>query len=143
MEIGVVDSSNPARSMYVKGSASAMHVAPPDMIPAALAPYIKRDLSTTMQTVQFASGAKTLTISYRLLPGATAVTNQFAKFVINAASDADAAGKLATDGAFVAIAQGDDVILTSPSDDPILRIDYLTEQAVGAEKTIFQIVAGV
>lgn len=116
---------------------------PPDMVAGALAPHLKRDLSTTMQTVQYASGAKWAQVSYRLLPGATAVTNQFAKLVINAASDADATGKLATDGAFIAIAQGDDIPLFAPGGDPILRIDYVAEQAVGAEKTIFQILAGV
>lgn len=143
MEIGVVDSANSARSMYVKGSANAMHVVPPDQLPGGLAPNLKRDLTTTMQTVQYASGAKWAVLSYRLLPGATAVANQLAKFVVNAASDADATGKLATDGAFVAIAQGDDVLISASSDDPILRIDYVAEQAVGAEKTVFQILAGV
>jgi len=118
-------------------------VTPPDQQQAALAVFIKRDLTTTMQTQQFASGAKWVTISYRLLPGATAVTNQLAKFVINAASDADATGKLATDGAFVPITQGDDILISAPASDPILRIDYLTEQAVGLEKTVFTVMAGV
>lgn len=109
----------------------------------SLAPFIARDITTTRQSVAYASGAKWAVISYRLLPGATAVTNQFAKFCVNAASDADANGKLATDGAFVAVAQGDDVLLSATSTDPITRIDFITEQAVGAEKTILQILAGV
>lgn len=110
----------------------------------AVTSALKRDLTTTMQTAAFPQGIKWCVISYRLLPGATAVANQFAKFVINAASDADATGKLATDGAFIAIAQGDDWSFSgADNDDPIYRIDYISEAAVGAEKTIFQIVGGV
>jgi len=104
---------------------------------------LKRDLSTTMQTMLYPSGAKWAKLVYRLLPGATAVTNQFAKFVINASSDADATGKLALDGAFYPIAQGDEFDVAAQVSDPILRIDFVAEQAVGAEKTIFSVIAGV
>lgn len=114
----------------------------PTEVRASLAPWIKRDLTTTMQTISFVGG-RWAQLSYRLLPGATAVTNQFAKAVINAASDADATGKLATDGAFIALCQGDDVMISAPQSDPITRIDIIAEQAVGAEKTIFTVLAGV
>lgn len=118
-------------------------VEPPSEQQGSLSSFIARDPTTTRQVVQYASGAKFAAVSYRLLPGATAVANQFAKFVVNAASDADANGKLATDGAFTALCQGDDVLLSAAPNDPILRIDFITEQAVGAEKTILQILAGV
>ena len=120
-----------------------LHVMGASEVPGAMATFIARDITTTRQVVQYASGAKWAVVSYRLLPGATAVTNQFAKFCINAASDADANGKLATDGAFVAICQGDDVLLSAYSLDPLTRIDFITEQAVGAEKTVLQILAGI
>lgn len=109
---------------------------------ASLAPTLFRDASTTRQTVQYPA-ALWATVSYRLLPGATAVANQLLKVVVNAASDADANGKLATDGAFVALVHGDDMTFSAPASDPITRIDIATEQAVGAEKTIVQILAGV
>lgn len=110
---------------------------------ASLSSNVVRDLSTTARKISLPSGAKWAAISYRLLPGATAVANQFAKFVVNAYSDADAATKLAMDGAFVAVCQGDDVIISAPSSDPIYRIDVIAEQAVGAEKTLLTVVAGV
>jgi hypothetical protein len=82
-------------------------------------------------------------IRYNLLPGATAVANQFARVVVNAASDADAAGRLALDGAFVALCQGDEILLSASDDDPITRIDVVSSAAVGAEKTLLQVLAGV
>lgn len=119
-----------------------MPVNSPSEVLASLAPFIARDVTTTRQAVQYPA-ARWVTISYRLLPGATAVANQMLKVVVNAASDADAAGKLATDGAFIALVHGDDITLCAPSTDPITRIDFATEQAVGAEKTTTQILAGV
>ena len=119
-----------------------MPVNSPSEVLASLAPFIARNVTTTRQSAQFPS-ALWATIIYRLLPGATAVTNQILKIVVNAASDADATGKLATDGAFIALVQGDDFTLSAPASDPITRIDFVTEQAVGAEKTIVQILAGV
>jgi hypothetical protein len=104
---------------------------------------ILRNPSTTRQTVFFPSGAVSLAISYRLLPGATATASQFGRLVINSSSDADAAGKLATDGAFLPIFQGDDIALGAPGSDPITRLDFLTSQAVGSEVTVLSIVAGV
>lgn len=104
---------------------------------------ILRNPSTTRQTVYYPSGALSVAISYRLLPGATATANQFLRVVFNAASDADAAGKLATDGAFLAVFQGDDIALGASGSDPITRVDLLTSQAVGTEVTIVQLVAGV
>lgn len=122
---------------------NAAQVAGPAEVAASLAPTLFRDLTTARQSIQYSSGARWVVVTYRLLPGATAVANQFAKLVINAASDADANGKLATDGSFIAVAQGDDLILAAPYGDTINRLDFLTEQAVGAEKTIFQVLAGV
>ena len=110
---------------------------------AALSTTVFRDLTTTRQKISLPSGAKWAVISYRLLPRATAVANQFAKFVINAYSDTDAATKLAMDGACIPVMQGDDVILSAPSSDPIYRIDVVSEQAVGAEKTVLTVNAGV
>lgn len=135
---------NPAaQSANAPQSLGPQTVMTPGDLPFTAAVNIARDASTTRQAFKFPTGAKSLAISYRLLPGATAVTNQFMRYVLNAYSDADAVGKLATDGAFIPIMQGDDHLVTAPFSDPILRIDFLTEQAVGVEKTVFQVVAGV
>lgn len=118
-------------------------VNPPSEALASLTTALFRDLSTTRQTVHLPSGALWVAASYRLLPGATAVTNQFARLVINASSDADAAGKLATDGAFLPLCQGDDLLLSALAADPIVRIDVIASAAVGAEKTLLSVSAGV
>lgn len=118
-------------------------VNPPSEARASLSTVLVRDLTSARQKASFPSGALWAALSYRLLPGATAVANQFAKVVINAASDADADGKLATDGAFVALCQGDDLVLSAPPDAPITRIDYMTAAAVSTEKTLLSISAGV
>lgn len=118
-------------------------VNPPSEQNAALTAAIIRDLTTTRQRLSYPSGALWAVISYRLLPGATAVANQFARIVINAASDADADGKLATDNSFVALCQSDDILLSSSAGDPITRIDVIASAAVGAEKTLLTISAGV
>ena len=118
-------------------------VNPPSEQQAALTPTIIRDLTTTRQSVSYPSGALWLVLSYRLLPGATAVANQFARVVINAASDADANGKLALDNAFIPLCQGDDIVLSASAADPITRVDVITSAAVGAEKTLLCINAGV
>lgn len=110
---------------------------------AALVPNVIRDLTTTRKKISLPSGALWVVVSYRLLPGATAVTGQIAKFVLNAASDADAEGKLSTDGACIMLAQGDDKIISAVSSDPIVRIDIIAEKPVGAEKTIIELLAGV
>lgn len=120
----------------------SVQVFSPQEVSAFLSPSIIRDITTTRQMVSY-GGALWVSISYRLLPGATAVTNQFLKVVVNAASDADAAGKLATDGNFIPVCQGDDIMLSAPASDPITRLDFITEQAVGAEKTIVSILAGI
>lgn len=112
-------------------------------VPVATVPALIRDLSTTRQKLAYPSGAKFVSIMYKLLPGATATANQFAKVVINATSDADADGKLAVDGSNIIVCQGDDLIVYASSDSPIYRIDVKTEIAVGTEKTVFQVIAGV
>ena len=99
--------------------------------------------TTTRQKVSFPSGAVWLLLSYQLLPGATAVAGQYLKVVLNAASDADANGKLATSGAYVVVHQGDSFALSAPASDPIRRVDFQTAQAVGAEVTLFQVIGGV
>lgn len=126
-----------------RGSNGAGHVVLPSEMPAIATVSVVRDLTTTRQTMMLPSGALWLALSYRLLPGATAVTNQFARLVLNAASDSDAAGKLALDGAFVPLCQGDDLLMTAGDDDPITRIDIIASQAVGAEKTLLTVLAGV
>jgi len=112
-------------------------------VPVATVPALIRDLSTTRQKLAYPSGAKFVSIMYKLLPGATAAANQFAKVVINATSDADADGKLSVDGSNIVICQGDDLIVYASTDSPIYRIDVKTEIAVGTEKTVFQVIAGV
>lgn len=127
---------------FVDVIAGLLKVAGPGEVPAALVLNFKRDLTTTMQTWLFPSGAKWVSLGYTLLPGATAVTNQFAKAVFNAASDADATGKLASDQA-APIFQGKERKFSAPASDPIYRVDVIAEQAVGAEKTVFAVLAGV
>ena len=102
-----------------------------------------RNPSTARQTITYPSGALSMAISYRLLPGATAVAGQFGRVVFNAASDADADGKLAPDNAFLSICQGDDIALGASAADPITRVDFKTSAAVGAEVTLLTITAGV
>ena len=77
---------------------------------AQLVPDIIRDLTTTRQKRLYPSGAMWINLSYRLLPGATPTANQAVKVVVNATSDADATGKLATDGSFIPLFQGDDLL---------------------------------
>lgn len=112
-------------------------------LPVSIVPSLIRDLSTTRQKLFYPSGATSLVLMYKLLPGATAVVGQFAKVVINATSDADANGRLAVDGSFISLCQGDDLILYASSESPIFRVDVKTEFAVGSEKTLFQVIAGV
>lgn len=115
----------------------------PSEVAALVGVAIIRDLSTTRQTVSLPSGAKWCQVTYRLLPGATATTNQLAKLLINAATDSEAAGKLALDGANMPIFQGDDIALAAQSDSLITRIDVVAEQAVGTEKTVMRFIYGV
>jgi len=126
-----------------KGTSGAGHVVPPSEMPAAATVALIRNLTTTRQTIQLPSGAVWVAASYRLLPGATAVTSQFARLVVNASSDADAAGKLALDGAFLTLCQGDDLLMSANDADPITRIDVIASQAVAAEVTLLTVVAGV
>lgn len=102
-----------------------------------------RNPSTTVQTALYPSGALSLSMSYRLLPGGSAVTGQFARVVLNAASDADAAGRLSTDGGFIPLCQGDDIAFGATASEPITRVDLRTSQAVGAETTLLTLIAGV
>lgn len=128
----------------LKGTDGAAHVLGPDQLPAGLDTRVIRDHTTTRQKQEYPSGALWVLVVYRLLPGATAVTNQFLKLVTNATEDADADGKLATDGAFVPLFQGHDgIVLVGSRENPITRIDTITEQAVGSEKTVVSIIAGV
>lgn len=115
----------------------------PTELVAYVGSTVIRDLSNTLQTIQIPSGAKWVQITYRLLPGATATANQFAKLVVNASTDAEATGKLAVDGANLPIFQGDDLAIAAQSDSLITRLDVLTEAAVGTEKTALRIVWGV
>lgn len=115
----------------------------PTELAAFVGSTVIRDLSTTLQTVNLPSGAKWVQITYRLLPGATGVTNQFAKCVTNASTDAEATGKLGIDGANLPIFQGDDIALAAQVGSLITRLDFITEAAVGAEKTALRIVWGV
>lgn len=124
-------------------SGSGYPVVPPDQQQGSLVATVFADLTTTMRTATFPSGALWLTLSYRLETGETATANQWAKVVLNAASDADAAGKLATDGAHFQLHQGDDVPLSAPRSAPITRVDVIANAAVGSEETQFQIIAGV
>ena len=118
-------------------------VASPSERPATLVQTHIADLTTTRQRVSLPSGAKWVQISYKLLPGATATANQYAKVCFNAASTADADGKLATIGAHVPVFQGDDLTFAFSDDNLCTVVDVITDAAVGSEKTILRVLAGV
>lgn len=99
-------------------------------------------LTTTLQTILYPSGALTVSLSYRNLPGSTATAGQYAKVVINASSDSDANGKFATSG-YITLCQGDDRVISGSSVAPITRIDLIAEKAVGSEVTLIDIEAVV
>lgn len=113
--------------------------------PGSAVAFNFRDISTTIQTILIPGGAKALIISYQLLPGATAVTNQFAKYCIGATSDADAIARLGTatgDGGAFWIRQGETAHeIGFASNSEATRFDFVTEVAVGSEKTIFTVKA--
>jgi hypothetical protein len=115
-------------------------VVPPSETPASLVSNTILDLTTSRQQFAYPTGAKWVALSYRLLPGATAVAHQYAKVVLNATSDADATGKLALDGGFISLCQGDDIVFAA---EGITRIDVIASAAVGTEKTLFRICVGV
>ena len=75
--------------------------------------------------------------------GATAKADQSLRYVLNAASDADADGRLATDGAFDEMSQGDDHMWSASASDPITRIDWITSVDRDTERTRLNIRAGV
>jgi hypothetical protein len=118
---------------------SGYPVVPPSEADALLVPTSIANLTTTRQRIGF-EGAKWVSISYRLLPGATATAGQYAKLVINAASDADADGKLALTGGFIPVFQGDDILISAAS---ITRLDVIAAQVVGSESTMLRVLAGV
>lgn len=142
LDTGSGSGSKP-RHEAIKSTNNILHTGSPSDLPGTGVQFIIRDLTTTRQRVSIPTGAKALAISYRLLPGATAVTSQFAKYVVNAASTADADGKLATDGAFIPLFQGDDHVLAFAAGSEATNIDLITEQAIGAEKTVVSIRAVV
>lgn len=127
--------------MRFEGDNVAM--ASPSERPATLVQTHIADLTTTRQRVSLPSGAKWVQITYRLLPGATATANQYAKACFNAASTADADGKLATTGAHVVVFQGDDLTFAFADDNLCTVVDVITAAAVGSEKTILRVLAGV
>ena len=112
-------------------------------VPVTVVPSLIRDVSNVRQKMVYPSGAKFVSIMYKLLPGATAVSGQFLKIVVNASSDADADGKLSVDGSNIIMCQGDDIVLYASDLSPVYRIDIKTEIAVGSEKTVLQVVAGI
>ena len=122
---------------------SGYPVIAPSEKPATLTQTHIADLTTTRQRVTFPSGAKWVQITYRLLPGATATANQYAKAVFNAVSTVDADAKLATTGAHAPVFQGDDLTFTFSDDNLCTVLDVVTNAAVGSEKTILRVLAGV
>lgn len=115
----------------------------PSELAATLTPTHIADLTTTRQRVPFPSGAKWVQITYKLLPGATATANQYAKVCFNAASTADADGKLATTGGHVPVFQGDDLTFAFANDNLCTVVDVIAAEAVGSEKTILRVLSGV
>lgn len=102
------------------------------------------DISNIRQVVELPTGAKWVAISYMLLPGATAVTGQYIKAVFNAASNDHADGLMTLPDSFLVIFQGAPAIQVAFENGSLCtRLDLQAAAAVGAEKTIVRIVAGV
>lgn len=147
MDIAVYDTAAEAR-IAVGGTqdgasgVGAVHVAEQGMAGNLAVKHIT-DLTTTRQKLEFPSGARWMALQYRLETGETATANQWAKICLNAASDADADGKLATADAHIMLFQGDDLYLTASAEDPITRVDVIAQAAVGTEETRLQVLAGV
>lgn len=136
-------SSDATQGETVDVTEGSAHVASPSELAATLTQTHIADLTTTRQRITLSSGAKWVQISYKLLPGATATSNQYAKACFNAASTADADGKLATIGAHVPIFQGDDLTFSFADDNLCTVVDVIAAQAVGSEKTILRVLSGV
>lgn len=100
------------------------------------------DPTNVRQTFLFPSGATSLAMMYDLLAG-SAVAGQYMRVVIGAISDADAAGRLSTKGAFVPMALGRSFGQGADKSDPIYRVDIQTNVAKSTETTLFTIVASV
>lgn len=100
------------------------------------------DLTTSRQRISLPSGALWVNLHYLLLPGATATTGQYARFVVNAASDSDADGRL-THGPYFVLGQDHERGLSATAADPITRIDVIAAVAAGLEKTILSVTSGV
>lgn len=121
---------------------SGYPVVPPSEQDASAVAVDIANLTTTRQKISYPSGAKWVTLRYRQLMGGTQTTGQYCKIVVNAASDADADGKLATSGGYISLVQGDDLTLSS-SDHSITRIDVISAVAFGSETSLLSIMAGV
>lgn len=134
----------PARDLLsITGNTSAgLPVIPPSEQLAVLTSQHIVNPSTTRQSFLLPSGALWINLRYRLLPGGTATAGQYLKVVANAASDTDAAGRLAN-GPFLVVGQGEEVAMSASTTDPITRIDIATAQAVGTETTMVSLNAGV
>lgn len=139
-----VRSADDSVAEAIQSTESSLHTVAPSERAATLVRILILDITTTRQKVEFPSGAKWVHIHYRLLPGATAVANQYLKLLLNAVSDADATGKLAVSGAHDVVFQNEDLPPFTFSEDNLCRrLDLVSAQAVGAEKTALRIIAGV
>lgn len=121
---------------------SGYPVVPPSEQDASVVSVDISNLTTTRQKLSYPSGAKWVTLRYRQLMGGTQTTGQYCKIVVNAASDADADGKLALSGGYTSLVQGDDIQFSS-SDSSITRIDVIAAVAFGTETSLLTIAAGV
>lgn len=101
------------------------------------------DVTNARQKIELPTGAKWISLTYKLLPGATPTANQYLKVVFNAASDDHADGLLAIAGAFLPVVQGEDIQIPFEKASVCTRIDIQAALAVGTEKTILRIIAGV
>jgi len=119
------------------------HIVAPSEVQATLTQTHIVDLTTTRQRISLPSGAKWVQITYRLLPGATATANQYAKVCFNAVSTVAADANLSTTGAHVPVFQGDDMTFAFADDNLCTVIDVIAVAAVGSEKTILRVLAGV
>lgn len=101
------------------------------------------DVTNVRQKIELPTGAKWVSITYKLLPGATPTTGQYIKMAFNAASDDHANGLMVIPNASLPVFQGDDIQI--PFEKPALctRIDLQAVAAVGSEKTVVRIIAGV
>lgn len=128
------DSSGNNDVAFISGK--SVHVTPPIQVPGNASHYNITTPTNTRQTQQF-TAAIALILCYDDLTGGTPANGQYLKYVLNADSDADAIGKLATANGFATLTKNNSHAIAASPDTPIKRIDFQTAVAAGTDSTLF------